>query len=44
MRDPAWANSTGVEKLGLKDAMIQFGGLPDKSRSVYVAYYRRNGG
>jgi hypothetical protein len=42
--DGGWTYRAGIEKLGPKDAMIQFGGLPDKSRSVCIAYYRRNGG
>jgi hypothetical protein len=36
--------SNGVEKPGLKMALIQFGRLPDKSRHVYIVYYSRDGG
>jgi len=39
-----WTYCQATEKLGLKAATVQFGSLPDKSRSIYIAYYSRNGG
>lgn len=34
-----------VEKLGLKNVLTSLGAVPsDQRRSIYVAYYRRDGG
>lgn len=39
-----WTYRTALEKLGLKDVVVQFGNLPsDPERCLYVAYYRRDG-